>query len=305
MNFLKSMFAKKWPVILFTALLIFIGVRMYYQLTDDFRLANMTYEISHHPEWEIAELPVIDQIKMQKILDQTFTYVGKGAQSYVFSSEDGQYVIKFFKFKHLKPSLFVDLLPPVYPFAGYKKSQQVRKARKLNGVFNGYHLSYEKHKEESGLFFIHLNKTTTLHKRVVVKDKLGLSHIIYLDSVVFLIQEKGETLSSVMNSLLKKGDIVQAKQRIRQVFDLYYAEYQKGIYDHDHAVMQNTGFTGTKPIHLDVGKMHSDPQIKEPARYKSDLLIIYSKIDRWYKVNYPQYREELSADMHQKFLELI
>ena len=35
----------------------------------------------------------------------------------------------------------------------------MHKQKKLDGVFAGYRLAYEVHRVESGLLFIHLNKT--------------------------------------------------------------------------------------------------------------------------------------------------
>ncbi len=284
-------------------LTLFGAARVYYRFTDDFRVANMTYEIAHHSDWEIDPLTQVEEEKLNHVLDQTYHYLGKGAQSYVFSSEDGKYVLKFFKFKHLKPSLFYSLIPHVYPLKQFVEKEELRKKRKLNSVFIGYRLSYDLHKDETGLVFIHLNKTNNLNRSVVVKDKIGRSHTIDLDSTVFLVQEKGETLRTVMNNLLNQHQVALAKQRIRQVFDLYLSEYTKGIYDRDHGVMHNVGFVGERPIHLDVGKMIVDDNLKNPNIYKKDLQLIYAKIDLWISMNYPQYYDEVVKDMHEKFLE--
>lgn len=285
-------------------LALFGIARVYYHVTDDFRIANMTYEIPHHLEWEIPALTAAEKEQLDHVLDQTFHYLGKGAQSYVFTSDDGKYVLKFFKFKHLKPSFFYTLLPPIYPFKQHVQKEEERKARKLDSVFTGYRLSYELHKQETGLVFIHLNKTNDLHRSVIVKDKIGRSHTIDLDSTVFLLQEKGETMRTVINNLLKKNEVALAKQRVRQVFDLYHSEYRKGIYDRDHGIMHNVGFVGDHPIHLDVGKMTLDANLKKPEVYSADLELIYKKIDLWLRVNYPQYHEEISKDMREKFLQI-
>lgn len=294
---------KKIGMYLFACLGLFGLIRLYYTLTDDFRLTNMTYEIPHHAEWEIPSLNSNEQAKLDLALNQTYYYLGKGTQSYVFSSADGKYVLKFFKFKHLKPSWFYTLLPPIYPFKEYVEKEEMRKKRKLNGVFVGYRLSYEMHKKESGLVFIHLNKTNDMHRTVVLKDKIGLTHMIDLDSTVFLLQEKGETMRTVMNNLLKTNQVVAAKQRIRQVFDLYRTEYSKGIYDRDHGVMHNTGFVGEEPIHLDVGMMTLDENIKNPEIFTKDLQRIHNKIELWMRNNYPDFYDEVVKDMHEKFLE--
>ena len=79
--------------------------RLYYRLTDDFRLANITYELPFKPSWKVPSLTKEEYSRLAQITNQKFTYIGKGAQCYAFASEDGEYVLKFFKFKHLKPNM--------------------------------------------------------------------------------------------------------------------------------------------------------------------------------------------------------
>lgn len=302
------MFYTKWRtffVLLFTFLLVFGLFRLYYRLTDDFRLSNMTHEVPYSTSWDIPALPVDEKEKIDEILNQKFTYLGKGAQSYVFSSADGKYVLKFFKFKHLKPSVFHRLLPPFWPFLDYRTKEEARKSRKLKGVFNGYRLAYEMHKEESGLLLIHLNKTPTIHKTVTLYDKLGLEHRIDLNDVVFILQEKGETLGHLLTQLLNHGNVSAAQEKIDQIFDLYLIEYQKGIYDHDHGVMQNTGFIGERPLHLDIGKLHQDASISDPQIYQHDMNFVFKKIDFWIETHYPQYHPQIYQGMQKKYVQIF
>lgn len=295
---------------LITSFLIFFTLyglaRIYYKLTDDFRISNITYEISHHPEWEIPEFSENKLQEIKVILNQKFTYLGKGAQSYVFSSEDDKYVIKFFKFKHLKPSLFLESLPSIFPFANYKAKEIARKSRKLNSAFNGYRLAFDVHQDETGLIFIHLNKTNgLLNQTVSVVDKIGITHYIDLDTHIFLLQKKGETLRTTLDHLLKNKDLSMVKERIGQIFNLYLSEYKKGIYDHDHGVLNNTGFIGSNPIHLDVGKLLREEKMKMPTVYKDDLEIIYLNINLWIKKHYPIEHEIIAQDIKEAYLKAV
>ena len=271
--------------------------RLYFRLTDDFRLANITYEMPYHPHWNVPPMDPEAQKQFDQIVQQKFYYLGKGAQSYAFKSEDDKYILKFFKFKHLKPSVFVDLLPSIGFLKVYKEEQTERKNRLLNSVFDGYRLAYEIHAPETGLIYIHLNKSHDIGKKVKVEDKIGLEKTIDLDEVPFILQEKAKTTRMVMTELLDNGNISLAEHRIKQIFDLYLLEYSKGIYDRDHGVMHNTGFVGENPIHLDVGKLTKDDRMKEKEYYKPDLMRIVAKFNIWFKVNYPQYFPTLSAYM--------
>lgn len=293
-----SVFKKgRWFYIVLCIFSFFILFRVYFHLTDDFRISNISFQMPVKEEWDIAPLSSSEQDFVNQILSQQFTYIGKGAQSYVFGSEDGSYVIKFFKFKHLKPSWVVDLLPDIEPFSTYKKKVAARKARKLYGVFNSYRLAYETNREESGLIFIQLNPTQE-QKEVTLVDKIGFTRNVEINSIPFIIQYKGETLRDVLSNLLKENQVETAKQRIDQVFDLYMSEYRKSIYDHDHGVMHNTGFYQNKPFHLDVGKLNSFEYT--PEFCYDDLHKVAFKIAKWTRHQFPEYSHEIELSMAQK-----
>lgn len=292
----------KWVLIL--ALLIFILARVYYALTDDFRLSNITYPIPYEESWEIEKPSPTEEKQIEQILAQPFTYLGKGAQSYAFVSEDGKYVLKFFKFKHLRRSIFVDALPPIGYLKVYKDKQKARKERKLFGVFKSYRLAFEVDKDESGLIFIQLNTEGNPKRYATVVDKIGIKREIDLQNYPFILQYKGQTLKFVLDELLKKGDIQTAELRLGQILALYAGEYSQGVYDHDHGIMQNTGFVGDKPIHLDVGKLMREEKMRDKSYAKQDAELVVEKINFWVKKNYPQYSEQISQFLNHQIDEL-
>lgn len=305
MSIKKKKFPYGWLGVVLTLIVLTALTRLYYWATDDIRIANMIHEIPYHKEWEIAPLTTEQQEKLDGVLKQKFYYIAKGTQSYAFGSEDGLYVIKFFKFKHLKPNWFVDNLPPISPFVEYRDKQAARKQKKLDGAFAGYHLAYETHREDSGLLFIHLNKSKDLHKTVILVDKIGLEHHADLDKMVFFVQKKVETTRHRINESMKKGDLASAKENIRKIFDLYVSEYKKGIYDRDHGVMHNTGFAGDQPIHLDVGMLSRKESMKHPQEAKDDLALIVRKFRIWFTENYPDSSAEMMQDIELKMNQLF
>lgn len=295
--------SSRWKMLLWIVLAsiaLFGLARIYFRATDDFRIANITNDIPNKPEWDVPALSAEESAAIHNILSQKFTYIGKGAQSYAFGSEDQKYVLKFFKFKHLRPSFFDHWLPPIFGINEYQEKQLKRKTKKFMGLFDGYRLAYDVHKHDSGLIYIHLRPTHDWQQTVTVIDKIGLERKIDLDPIVFILQEKAKTNKVVIGDLLKNGDVAGAKTKFGQVIDLYLAEYQKGILDHDHGVMHNSGFVGERPIHLDVGKLHRDESMKQPAMAKQDITRILNKFDAWLTNNYPQYRQEIMRDLNDK-----
>lgn len=245
--------------------------------------------------WENAPLSSQEIADLKQILSQKFFYIDKGAQSYAFASEDQQYVLKFFKFKHLKQHWLVELMPPISPFNHYKEHNRIRKDRKLKGLFEGYENAYHFNKDGSQLVYLHLAPTDFLEQQVTVLDKMQRAHEINLDRTVFLIQKKGEPLRDRLNALLSQGQIDEAKVNLTKIFDMYIKEYSTGIYDRDHGVLQNTGFIDSQPFHLDVGKISKDENMKLVDNYKGDLELVMWKIDFWIKNNYPQYASTFNS----------
>lgn len=279
---------------------IFFGFRMYYRLTDDFSIAHITHEAPHNSYWEIEPLSPEEKDNLLSILQHPFFYIGKGAQSYAFLSEDGEHVVKFFKFKHLRPSWFVKLLPNISFFGRYKAEKSAKKNRLIESVFNGYRLAYDVHRNESGLVYIHLNKTEDFSRTVVLFDKIGRKFELDLDSSVFVVQDRVTTVRDVMKDALEKGDVAQANERVDKIIDLYLMEYGKGIYDRDHGVMHNIGFVGGRAIHLDVGKLSSDPNMTKKENFYPDFLIVRTRFESWLKSSYPQYHQQIMSHMERQ-----
>lgn len=284
-------------VLLAVAVAAFIAARIYYRVTDDFRIANITYEMPYQSKWEVPPVSAEKKEQLREILSQKFTYIGKGAQSYAFGSEDGQYVIKFVKYKHLRPSFWVDYLPGVGLLKNYKERVQARKDHKLTGVFNGYHLAYDVHQKESGLIYVQLTTGNRLNQIVTLIDKIGLERQVDLSTVNFILQEKVDTSRTAIFSALSNGDVEKAKRYIHNLLDLYLSEYAKGIYDHDHGVLHNTGFVGERPVHLDVGKLYRDDNIRQLEFQQKDLALVIGKISARIHDRFPDFHSELSESM--------
>jgi len=281
-------------IILFCAFvpssLIFL-TNVYKEIAYRFCLSNICYEKTNfRPKEFISPSP---NEEVLAILNQKFHYLGQGNQSYAFESEDSKYVLKFFKFGHLKPfSLPIPFLQE--HFKAKAKSQEKRFLK----VFEGYKIAYTEDPENSALLFIHLNKRDHLKKELFLRDRFGIAHTINLNDVAFVLQEKVIPTKEVFKQLFKQQDIEGVKRRIGQLFDLYIAQYKKGLYDRDHNLMYNTGFKGKKAIRLDVGKLRKEPFFKEPANYRKDLeKIAFERILRWVKKYYPDYENEITLTL--------
>lgn len=218
--------------------------------TGGFTIARISSNLVFHPEWEID---ASDEERVKKILSQPYRFLGKGAQSFAFASEDGEYVIKFFRQDHLK------------------------KNSKLAKDFASYKLAYEKLRDETGLLYLHLNKTTHLNQTLDLIDKISIHHSINLDEYEFLVQKRAVPVYEAMKQWIDQGKISDAKVALDALFQLLKTRSNRGIYDKDPDLNTNFGFIGTTPIQFDIGRFKPRQTPPDP----SEIIRITDNLQQW------------------------
>jgi hypothetical protein len=236
----------------FASLTLFIFLltqidRACFKASKGFCLHFVDVPLSHNPAWETsAPLP--------PVFDQPFTYLGRGAQSFVFQSQDQQYVFKLYRFpSHMR--LFGWLNHPI----GYTYSEKRRAIKKHNEErfflsYNSYFLAYTKLPEETGVVYVHLNPTTHLQKKVRLVDRLGYTYELPLDRLGFVVQKKGTPFMPLFQAAVENHQTETARQMIDGLVDLIVSRCSKGIIDLDNIANDNYGWFEDRAIHLDIGR---------------------------------------------------
>ncbi len=251
--------------------------------TDGFSIAFVHSDLSYHPTWETREKNLQE---LENIFSQKFHYLGCGGQSFVFVSEDNDYVIKFFKHrKTRKPWLR-------FPVPGMEHSRLKKLNRalfKLNRDFTSYKIAFEELREETGLIYLHLNKGTGLNRSLRIVDKIGIEHEIDLDKIEFIVQKRAELLYPRIQTLMETGDAPSAKQAVNAILETIVSRCKKGIFDEDPRIHNNLGLLREKAIFIDVGRFVHDTTRMSSDVYINDLKIITGKRFRpWLERNYPE-----------------
>lgn len=273
--------------------ILLLAVTAYDFMERQFRVQNVT---DTTPSSISAEPISSDDYNFLKnLLDQPFKYLDRGRQSYVFESQDGQYVLKFFDLKRYQPG-WLTL---------FSASSERRMERKKTRLFKGYQIAYEHDRDHAVIVFQQLVPNPTLNLNALLIDRFGFNHDVDLATVPFIIQEKGVATRQVISELLSQDDLEGAKWHLRRLLDMYYDEYTRGLYDRDHNFMYNTGFIGDKPIRLDVGRLRADDLYRDPDIAKKDLeKIIDERAGGWLQRHFPKYRVEIVSDLRSKLSEL-
>lgn len=273
--------------------------RLYYRLTGGFTEGNITSDFTYQPQWEVRPLLAAEEEELSKAISQPYSYLGKGCQSYVFASEDGQYVIKFFKYQRYRLQPWLAYFPPLPAMVKYRQEKLDKKWKKVDGFVQSWKVAFENLKDETGLLFVHLNKTSNMGRQLTIYDKIGQEHIIDLDRTEFCVQRKATLLCETLLDLKEKGNLAEAQGIIHQLLNLILSEYARGLADNDHALMQNTGVAQGKPLHIDVGQFVFNDAVKQPAIFHQELITKTYKFKLWLREHYPELGAYLEGELRQ------
>jgi hypothetical protein len=281
--------------ILAVALFVVLAKKFCYQKTDGFALYKICSSLPFNREWEPSSPQAPKELS--RIFDQPFYYLAKGAQSYVFASQDGQTVIKFFRIYHLRPPAWLSALSLPPALQPYKISKMIEKRKDLNKDFLSYKIAYEEMKEKTGLIYLHLNKTSHLKKRLTIYDKIGIAHELDLDGMEFLVQKKATLVYPAIDALMKSEGPEAAKEAIGALVRLLLFRCEKGIFDKDPDLNTNFGFLGSKPVQIDIGRFCRSAECKTRAVYRDEILRITDNFRQWLDANYPPLSEHLLSQI--------
>jgi hypothetical protein len=241
-----------------------------------FNIPNVSSALTYRSDWETPPLNEEKSKRLNAILDQEFTYIGKGAQCWAFVSADNKHVIKFFKHYRLH-------LPEDKDY--------------LERTFRSYKIAYELLRPETGIVYVHLNKTESLHKTITVRDERGHRHSIDVDNMEFLIQKKGARVYPTFKQLMSDGKVKHAKRLLSSIIQLVITCADKGIKVRDPLLRKNGGFFRNQAVFLDVGSFVPDNSLKSREGHKGEVVRVMRKIMPWLQDKYPELAEYVAREV--------
>jgi hypothetical protein len=268
--------------------------------TDGFALYKMYSSLSYCSDWETTpSLLQKDKDEISAILDQPFYYLAKGAQSYVFAAADGKTVIKFFRIYHLRPPLWLTSLQLPLPLQPYKIRKMLKKKLELERNFQSYKIAFQELKDETGLLYLHLNKTNHLKKSLTIYDKIGIAYQLNLDQMEFLIQKKASLVFPSITHLVNTEGFDAAKEAISALIKLLVKRCEKGIFDKDPDLHTNFGFFDKIPVQIDIGRFRRVQEYRQSEDYRDELIRITDEFRKWLDQNYPSLSDHLLREIQQ------
>ncbi len=281
--------------------LIFVGLWGYEELVESFY--ERSIHLSSWPKKSYEALSCrVRPDEAQKLLDQPFTYLGKGRQFFVFESDDGKYVLKFIKCQRIDVPQWYKSMPLPAFLDSHRQARLAYKQEKIEGIFASCAIAACEIPDETGVVFAHLSTKPEVKKKVTLIDKLGIEHSINIDNVPFVIQKRAELVIPTISALIDMKEYEEVYKRFDQLIDLIANDVARGIYDIDSGSLErdNVAFLETRAIHVDIGTfIHKssiniqeqfdrfatflvwlktkDPLLEEVFRKKLDMRLSYGK----------------------------
>ncbi len=222
--------------------LLAVGALLYFIPEPEFSFSKVAPVSTHL--WNVGPLSAEKEKAIESALAQKFTYMGSGAQAYVFFSEDGKTVLKLFKKKRFEVPMWIKMLPPL----PYKIKKMQGKQNNLIKDFTSYRIAYNELREETGLLLVHLDRTP-LHYTVNIQDAQ-----ICLADYAFILQKRGELVYASLEKDVKDGNLESAKASISSLVHLLKERCDKGVADRDPNFSKNYAFLGTQAVEIDIGR---------------------------------------------------
>ncbi len=271
--------------------------RIFFKRNSSFSIRFLFSNLPNRSEWDLPP-PSHDELQnLDVALAQKFHYLGKGAHCYAFVSEDQKYVIKFHRFaSHMR--IFPWLNRPFsYRFNAERKKIKKYNLMKLSYNLQNYKNSYSDLREETGLIFLHINKTDTLHRTVTLIDKTHAEYQIPLDEVTFILQHKANLIYPTLDQLVAEKKIPEAKKVVTSIIHLIAQCCQKGYVDDDPVLRKNYGLLSDRAIHIDVGDLIKNETVKEQsqrlAHVEEMTISLRQRIENQYPDLLEHYNEEI------------
>ncbi len=277
---------------------LFIGVdRFIHRKPVHFSSSKIAVSHKVFDEWD-SPMPTPEEKNiLDKILNQNFSYFTKSDDTYLFLSDDHQFIIKFLKQHPYRPKSWLAYIPLSFnPY--YREYCEKLKIRKK--IFNACKTAFLELKEETGIVYVHINPTHFLNKKITVCDRNGKNHTIDLDRTSFYIQRRAQLIYPRISDLMRAGDSERCKNILASVIRLIAKLGKKGVCNKDLSLYKNFGVINDKAVQLTITKFQIDQTAACQQSNQNQIMPVIETFRRWVQKNYP----ELLAYFDEKLSEL-
>ena len=249
--------------------------------TKGFRFQEILSDIPNNPRWEVDPLSKEQQKKVAQKLNQKFRYLGSGMQSHAFLGEDQKTVLKFFRHNDLS------LLKMFNP-SGKSWLWHLMTKYDPHGAFDSCKFAYEELRDQTGLHYLHLNKTKNQFNPVILVDKSGVAHTMDLDQTEFLVQDYCELVIGRIHAQMKASNFEAAKSTVKSLITTIEDWSRRGVHLENPGLKRNIGFFNGTIIMFDVGSLRKVAALTTPEEIRKEVKHATRSLQRWIYKHHPE-----------------
>ena len=261
-----------------------------------FTVEKISSTLPFNEEWETKALTEKEREHLLcEVLSQTFYCLGAGRQGYTFASQDNKYVLKFFKMHKILPKNWLR----DFPFSLFEKYRldNVEKRQDLfESIFKNFKAAYEEMPKETGLVYLHLNKTRDLKTKIKLVDHEGKKWFVDLDTKEFVVQLKAQRVCDYLLELKESEE--QLRSAVRSLLQSVAALCMHGYCDRSVDICNNFGFADKQAILFDFTHFYADESLKQPRYLQAEVLSAVEKISHWAERFNPDLVNLLQEEAH-------
>lgn len=257
-------------------LLIFLVSLLYLPqlMKQDFKIPPTYPQIANRDEWETP--PPSAQIL--SILNQSFTYLTHGNQCTVFTSADGAYVLKLFRYTR---SRFASIQNVKCWIAKYRhKKPKHDLFTKMHKTFHAAFIASAEARPFTQVVFCHLNLTDNQLPCTHIAR-----HVLPLDRHRFVLQKK---VAPFKDTLLAARNNPEKMHRLIDSFcALIMQRLAAGIHNSDPNLGPNFGFLDDQAVEIDFGNYRKSPYT--PQQQLAEITNYLLRLEHFLAKNAPGY----------------
>lgn len=274
----------------FVALSIFFTfVGRYCRMASDgFAILRISHNLPKDPKYRPPALSNGEKEELESIFAQKFHYVGCGGQSYAFASDDGEYILKFFRFYHHRIPIWLDKMPLFGNLKNKRDSFKRMHENKLQRLLASLLITSTTLKEQSGVIYPHLQKTKDLGFNLHFYDKIGVYYCLNANEFAFVLQKKGVPGGVYLKTLVQNGELKKAHEKVDELFMHSIRIAKMGLLDRDLNFKSNLGFFHDHVFQLDLGSLSYNEKAKSYQSYSLLLNQSVTKFKIWLSKECPE-----------------
>jgi len=248
-----------------------------YLFKKEFKVPPIHEDIPFNPLWESKK----PSDEIQEILSHPFTYLTHGNQCSVFQSENGEYILKLFRYKRSPFPIIQNIKSLFAKSAG--KNPKCDLFTKLNKTFFAARIAATDASDYTGVIFSHLNLSqNTLPITEIRGDK---TYYLPMDSYRFCLQKKATPFKKAL--LEAKDNPDEMHQLIDSLVHLLTQRLAKGISNSDPNLAPNFGFINRQAIEIDFGNYLLVDY--SPEEEQKEITIFLSRFEDWLNKYAPEH----------------